>query len=86
MMKAQTNTSLDKESGKDSGRLLSLQEKDAGSWLNVIPSNQNLAILPGNFRLAAFMRLEMAMPLPLLADECKRECGKMIDREMYHLL
>ncbi|XP_062515316.1 uncharacterized protein LOC134190814 [Corticium candelabrum] len=80
-MKAQVNILLDKESGKDSVPLRSLQGKGAGSWLNAIPSTQNLVILPGNFRLAAFMRLGMAMPLPLLADEYECECGKMIDRE-----
>ena len=84
--KAQVNILLDKESGKDSARLRSLQGQGAGSWLNAIPSTQNLAILPGNFRLAAFMRLGMAMPLPLLADEYECECGKTIDREGYHLL
>ena len=36
----------------------------------------NLAILPKDFCLEAFMRLGMAMPLPLLADEYESECGK----------
>ena len=84
--KAQVNILLDKESGKDSARLRSLQGKSAGSWLNAIPSTQNLAILPGNFRLAAFMRLGMAMPLLLLADEYKYECRQTINKEGYHLL
>ena len=86
VMKAQVNIFLDKESGKDSARLRFLQGKCAGSWLNAIPSTQNLANLLGNFRLAAFIRLGIAMPLPLLADEYESECGKTIDREGYHLL
>ena len=80
-MKPHVNILLDKESGKNSARLRSLKGKRAGSRLNAIPSTQNLAILPGNFRLATFIRLGMAMPLPLLADECECECGKTIDRE-----
>ena len=36
--KAQVSILLDKESGKDSSRLCSLQGKGAGSWLNAIPS------------------------------------------------
>ena len=79
VIEAQVNIFLDKESEKDSARLRFLQGKGAGSWLNVIPSTQNLAILLGNFRLAAFIRLRMAMPLPLLADEYESEYGKTID-------
>ncbi len=61
VLKAQVSILLDKESGKNSARLRFLQGKGASSWLNPIPSTQNLAVLPGYFRLAAFMRLGMAM-------------------------
>ena len=39
---------------KDTARLLSLQGKGAGAWIDCIPSSQRFALSPGLYRLATF--------------------------------
>ena len=80
--KAQVNILLDKESEKDQFSKITFLARKRCRLLAkchfISPESRNLT---WKFRLAAFMRLGMAMPLPLLADEYECECGKTIDRE-----
>ena len=43
-------------------RLLSVQDKGAGSWLEAIPTEESLALKPSEFRLAASLRLGVPLP------------------------
>ena len=81
-MKAQVDKMLECSLSSDAARLRSLQGKGAGAWLNSIPSSKTLS--PGNFILAASLRLGLAVPLPHWAYNC--ECGKKLDPEGYHFL
>ena len=83
-MKAQVDKMLECSLSSDAARLRSLQGKGAGAWLNSLPSSKKLELSPGNFILAASLRLGLAMPLPHWADNC--ECRKKLDPEGYHLL
>ena len=48
---------------KDAARLLSLQGKGAGAWIDYcIPSSQRFALSPGLYRLATFVRLGLPVP------------------------
>ena len=84
-MKAQVDKMLECSLSNDAARLRSLQGKGEGAWLNSIPSSKKLALSPGNFILAASLRLGLAMPLPRWADS-NCECGKKLDPDGYHLL
>ena len=86
LMKFQFSTTLERAPMKDAARLRSLQGKGAGAWLDSIPSSQKFALSPGSFRLAAFVRLGLSMPLPHSIKTC--ECGKPLDSipTGYHLL
>ena len=70
---------IDNSSMKDAARLRSLQGKGSGAWLECIPSSQELALSPGLFHLAAFVRLDLLIPLPSSVEICK--CRKPLDDE-----
>ena len=65
-------------------RLISLQGKAAGSWLEAVPTSPKFALKPANFRLAARLRLGCSMPMSSAIERC--ECSKTNDREGYHRL
>ena len=69
---------------KDAARLLSLQGKGAGAWIDCIPSSQRFALSPSLYRLATFVRLGLPVPLPDSVTKC--ECGRSLDPEGYHLI
>ena len=50
-------------SQRDAARLRSIQGKGAGAWLNAMPTSNKLALVSRDFRLAACLRLGLAMPV-----------------------
>ena len=48
---------------RDGARLCSLQGKGAGSWLSTIPTSGKFTLGPSEFRLAAYLRLGLPLPL-----------------------
>ena len=59
---------------RDDARLRSLQGKSAGSWLSAIPTSGKLALKPSEFRLAAYLRLGLLLPLCDNIQTC--DCGQ----------
>ena len=49
---------------KDADRLRSVQGKEAGAWLNAIPSREPLTLKSSEFRLAASLSLGKFVTLP----------------------
>ena len=75
---------IEHSSTKDAARLRSLQGRGSRAWLDAIPTSRKLAISPGLFCLAAFIRLGLPLPLSHPVKNC--ECGKPLDQEGYHLI
>ena len=69
---------------RDEARLRSIQGKGAGAWLNAIPSSNKLAPVSRDFRLAAYLRLDLAMPFNGCNPQC--DCGSYLDGSGYHLM
>ena len=68
---------------RDEARLRFIQGKGAGAWLNAIPSSSTLALVSRDFRLAACLRLGLAMPFNGCIPQC--DCGSYMDGSGYHL-
>ena len=75
---------IETDSNRDAARLRSIRGKGAGAWLDSISSSEKFALSSGNFVLADSLRLGLPLSLPPWAT--KRECGKSLDVEGYHLL
>ena len=69
---------------RDTSRLLSLQGKGAGAWLNASPTSQGFALRPCDFRLASLVRLGLPIRLSDWIGACN--CGAPLDESGYHLL
>ncbi|XP_062523571.1 uncharacterized protein LOC134198228 [Corticium candelabrum] len=69
---------------KDKARLRSVQGKVTGSWLEAVPSLEKLAFNHIEFDLAALLRMGCPMPFGGWLSYC--ECGKVLDKDGYHLL
>ena len=68
---------------RDGARFSSLQGKGAGSWLSAIPTSGKFALKPCEFRLGAYLRL--GLPLPLCDNIQSCECGRVTsDSSGYH--
>ena len=68
---------------RDGARFRSLQGKGAGSWLSAIPTSGKLALKPCEFRLTAYLRLGLSLPLCDNIQAC--DCGKVAsDSSGYH--
>ena len=68
---------------RDAARFHSRQSKGTGSWLSAIPTSGNLALKPSEFRLMAYLRLEL--PLSLCDNIQKCDCGRATgDSSGYH--
>ena len=70
------------QSDRAAAKFRSIRGKGAGSWLEVIPTEEILALKPHEFRLAASLRLDM--PAPFVNWNIQCECGKLANE--YHLL
>ena len=80
----QVQDMIEHSSTEDTACLRSLQGRGSGAWLDAVPTSRKLAISPGLFCLAAFIRLGLPLPLSHLIKNC--ECGKPLDQEGYHLI
>ena len=69
---------------RDAARLRSVQGNSAGAWLSALPTNQEFALSPYDFRLATLLHLEMPIPLSDWSGSCN--CGTQLDNSGYHLL
>ena len=83
--KEKTSAMIEKApSQRDAARLRSIQGKGAGAWLNAMPTSNKLALVSRDFRLAACLRLGLAMPFDGCIRQC--DCGSFLDSCGYHLL
>ena len=71
-------------SKEDSARFQSLRGKGAGSWLEVIPSSNSLALGPNDFCLAVCLRMGISLGFTSWLEQC--EFGRLSDNQDYHLI
>ena len=79
----QTDIQTDGRTDRQTDRQ-SIQGKGAGAWLNAIPSSSKLALVSLDFRLAACLRLGLAMPFNGCIPQC--DCSSYLDGLGYHLM
>ncbi|XP_062507344.1 uncharacterized protein LOC134183777 [Corticium candelabrum] len=72
------------KSNRDAARRRSLQGKDAGAWLDVIPSTYKNALKPNKFCLTSCMRLGISLSFSRLLEHC--DCRQKLDQEGFHLI
>ena len=65
-------------------RLGSVSGKGAGAFLQAIPTLNELAPKPAEFRLAACLRLGLHLPFQRMQDKC--DCATHLDSFGYHLM
>ncbi|XP_062516214.1 uncharacterized protein LOC134191608 [Corticium candelabrum] len=79
------NLLLGKENSHEvSARLRSVSGKGAGAFLQAIPTSNELALKPGEFRLAACLRLGLHLHFQEMQDKC--DCGTHFDSFGYDLM
>ena len=58
---------------RDATRLRSTQGRGAGAWLNALPTSNKLTLVSRNLRLAACLKMGLAMPFNECTSQC--DCG-----------
>ena len=64
---------------KDKARLRLVQGKGSGSWLEAVPSSEELVLNPSEFRSATLLRMGCPMPFGGWLSHC--ESGKILDKD-----
>ena len=72
------------QSCHEASRFRSVQAKEAGAWLDSIPTSTKFALNAADFCLATRLRFGCDMPLAAAIDSC--EYRQSLDSKGYHLL
>ena len=72
------------ESTQSASRLRSVRGRGAGAWIQAIPSPNEFALSPCEFRIATCLRLGLALPFQHWVSICN--CGTTVDDLGFHLL